>query len=69
MLTILFYHTFFLFFLSIDLYFLIPGVISQAFNPAGELLIPIEILTKEAIVEIYETRPVTAQAKISMYSM
>ena len=42
----------FFFFLIIDLYFLIPAVIAQSYNPIAELVIPIEILTKEAKVEI-----------------
>ena len=37
--------SFFLFFLIIDLYFLIPAVITQTFNPIVELAIPIEIPT------------------------
>ena len=39
---------FFLFFLIIDLYFLIPTVIKQIFNAIAELVIPIGIPTKEA---------------------
>ena len=35
------------FFLIIDLYFLIPAVITQIFNPIAELVIPIGIPTKE----------------------
>ena len=38
---------FFFFFLIIDLYFLIPVVIAQIFNPITELVIPIGIPTKE----------------------
>ena len=37
---------FFLFFLFIDLYFLIPAFITQTFNPIAELVIPIDIPTK-----------------------
>ena len=48
---------FFIFFLIIDLYFLIPAVLTQIFNPVAELVIPIEISTKEAKVVI-ETHPV-----------
>ena len=40
--------SFFLFFLIIDLYFLIPTVIKQIFNAIAELVIPIGIPTKEA---------------------
>ena len=43
---------FFFFFLVIDLYFLIPTVIAQIFNPIAELVIPIGILVKEAKVEM-----------------
>ena len=54
----------FLFFLFIDLYFLIPAVITQMFNPIAELIIPIGFLTKEAKVEM-EIHPVTVEIKIS----
>ena len=53
---------FFFFFLIIDLYFLIPTVIAQIFNPIEELVIPVGIPTKEAKAEI-ETHPVIVQAK------
>ena len=43
---------FFFFFLIIDLYFLIPAVIVQIFNPTAELLIPIEKPIKETKTEI-----------------
>ena len=51
--TILWY--FFLFFLLIDLYFLIPAVIAQFSSSIEELLIPIETTSKEtkAGTEIY----------------
>ena len=39
---------FFLFFFIIDSYFLIHAVIAQTFTPIDELVIPIEIQTKEA---------------------
>ena len=39
---------FFFFSLIIELYFLIPAVITQTFNPIAELVIPIGIVTKEA---------------------
>ena len=50
------------FFLIIDLYFLIPAVIAQIFNPIAELVIPIEIAIKDAKGknEIY---PVILEAK------
>ena len=50
--------SFFFFFLIIDLYFLIPAVITQNFNSIVELLIPTGIPNKEAKAEI-ETHPVT----------
>ena len=45
---------FLFFFLIIDLYFLIPAVIAQIFNPIAELLIHIRIPTKEAKAEIQQ---------------
>ena len=54
----------FLFFLFIDLYFLIPAVITQMFNSIAELIIPIGFPTKEAKVEM-EIHPVTVEIKIS----
>ena len=41
-----------LFFLIIDLYFLIPAVTAQIFNPIAELVIPIRIPVKEVKVKI-----------------
>ena len=55
---------FFLFFLIIDLYLLIPAVITQNFNPLPGLAIPIGTLTKEPKVEI-ETHPVIVEVTIS----
>ena len=43
---------FLLLFLIIDLYLLIPAVITQIFTVAAELVVPIEIPAKEAKVEI-----------------
>ena len=43
---------FFFFFLVIDLYYFSPVVIAQIFNPTPELVIPIEILIKDANAEI-----------------
>ena len=57
----------FLFFIT-DLYFLIPAVITQIFNPITELVIPMGIPTKEAKGEI-ETHPVTVEIKISKCSI
>ena len=53
-----------LFFLIINLYFLIPAVITQIFNPTAELVIPIEIPTKETKAEI-ETYPVIVENAMS----
>ena len=39
-------------FLSVDLHFLIPAVITQIFTPIAELVIPTEIPTKEAKAEM-----------------
>ena len=52
-----------LFFLIIDLRFLIPAVIAQIFNPIAELVIPIGTPSKEAKVEI-EIHPVIVEVKI-----
>ena len=54
---------FFFFFLIIDLYFLIPAVIAQIFNLIAKFVIPLEIKSKEAKVEM-EIYPVTAETKI-----
>ena len=59
---IIFYHASF-FFLIIDLYFLIPAIITQIFNPIAELVIAIGIPTKEAKAEM-ETHPLTVQIKL-----
>ena len=55
---------FFFFFLSIDLYFLIPAIIAQIFNPILELVIPIGIPINEAKAEM-ETHPLIVEAKIN----
>ena len=52
--------SFFFLFLISDLYFLIPTVVKQIFNPNTELLIPIEIPTKEEKAE-KETHLVTVE--------
>ena len=57
------FFLFFLFFLIIDLGFLIPAVIVQIFNSTAELTTPKRIPAKEAKAEI-ETHLVTAEAKI-----
>ena len=43
---------FFLFFLVIDLYFLMPPAIAQIFNPIAELVIPTGIPIKELIQKL-----------------
>ena len=48
--------------LTIDLYLLIPAMITQIFYPTVELAITTEILTNEANAEI-ETHPLTAETK------
>ena len=55
---------FFIFFLIIDLYFLITVVVAQMFNPIAELAILIVIPTKKAKAEI-ETHPVFVEIAIS----
>ena len=58
----------FFFFLIIDLYFLIPAVITQIFNPNAELVLPIGITSKDAKAEI-EIHPVIVKAKIRKCSI
>ena len=55
---------FLFFFLIIDLYFLIPAVITQIFNPIAELVISVGIQIKEAKAEL-ETHPVIVEITIS----
>ena len=50
--TILSSFFFFLIFLIIDLYFIIPAVIAQIFNPTAKLVIPTGTQTKEANAKI-----------------
>ena len=57
----------FLFFLIVELCFLTPEVVTQTFNPIAELVIPIEIPTKEAKVET-ETHLVIVEITISVIS-
>ena len=65
--TILF--CFFIFFLIIDLYFLIPAVIMKISFAAVELAIFTGISTKKAEAAEIEIHPVTAKAKITKYSV
>ena len=53
----------FLFFLIIDLRFLIHAITAQTFNSVAELVIATGITTKEKKAEI-EVHPVIAEAKI-----
>ena len=59
-----------LFFIIIDLYFLIPEFIAEIFNPIAEyqIRIPIRIPNKEAKAEI-EIHPVIVEAKIRKCSI
>ena len=52
-----------LFFLIIDLHFLIHAITAQTFNSVAELVIATGITTKEKKAEI-EVHPVIAEAKI-----
>ena len=54
---------FFLFFLIIDLCYLIPAVIAQIINFTAELVIPIEMPTNETNAET-ETQPLSTEMKI-----
>ena len=57
-----------LFFLIINLYFLIPAAIAQIFNPFTGLTIPIKIPSEEAKAEI-EIHPVIEEAKMKKCSI
>ena len=59
---------FFLFFLTIDLNFLITAVIAQVFKPIAELVSPIGTPTKESKVEMI-THPVIIEIIISKWSI
>ena len=59
---------FFIFFLIIDLYFLIPALIAQIFSSIAQLLIRIGIPNKEAKAEM-ETHPVIVEITISKWSI
>ena len=59
---------FLVFFLTIDLCFLIPAVIAHIFNPIAELVIPVGIKRKEAKAEI-KIRPLIVEAKIRNFSI
>ena len=51
--------------LFINLYFLIPAIIAHIFTPIAELVIPIEIPTKEAKAET-EKQPVIVEITVSV---
>ena len=59
---------FFVFFLIIDLYFLVCAAIKLIVDPIAELIIPTGIATKEAKAEM-ETHPLIVENKISKYSI
>ena len=59
---------FFFFFVIIDLYFLIPAVTAQIFNPNAELVISIGIPSEEAKAEI-EIHPIIVEAKVRKCSI
>ena len=59
---------FFIFSLTIHLYFLIAAVVTQIFNPITKLVIPKGIPSKEPKAEV-ETHPVFAGAKIRKCSV
>ena len=56
---------FFFFFFIIALYFLIPAVIAQTFNPISKLVVPIGTPNRESKSEI-EIHSVIVEAKIRM---
>ena len=58
----------FFFFLVIDLYFLIPAVVAQIFNPIAELAIPVEMPIKEEKAE-NQIDPVIVETKIRKCSI
>ena len=59
---------FLLFFLIIDLYFLILAFIAQIFDPVVELIIPLEISTKEPKAEMV-IHTETSKTKVRKRSM
>ena len=59
---------FFIFFLVIDLYYLITTAIAQIFNPIAELIIPKGIPSKEAKAEL-EIYPEIVEVKVRKYSV
>ena len=59
---------FFFFFLIIGFYFLILPIIAKIFNPILELIMPLEISTKEAKAEM-EIDTINAKTKVRKFSM
>ena len=64
LLTILYDHASYFFFFIIELYILIPSIITQIFNPVAEIVIPIGIPNKEM-----ETNPVIVEISVSQWSV
>ena len=64
LLTILYDHASYFFFFIIELYILIPLIITQIFNPVAEIVIPIGIPNKEM-----ETNPVIVEISVSQWSI
>ena len=58
----------FLFLNYFDLYFLIPAVIAQIYNPIAELVIPIGTTTKKAKSEM-EAHPVIVEITVIKWSI
>ena len=57
------FHQFFLLFLITDLYFLIPTVYAQIFNPNAELVMTTETPTN-GINKVIKTYPLTVETEI-----
>ena len=64
LLLILYDHASYFFFFIIELYILIPSIITQIFNPVAEIVIPIGIPNKEM-----ETNPVIVEISVSQWSI
>ena len=64
----IFLSCFFFSLLIIDLYFLIPAVVAQIFYPTAEQVMLTRISTKKGKTEM-EIHPVTAETKVSKYSI
>ena len=64
LLTILYDHASYFFFFIIDLYILIPSIITQVLNPIAEIVIPTRIPNKEEKAEM-EIDPVIVEILVS----